>query len=164
MQETIQVITEKVPLARKEKVSSLLKRCIRESKDTSKSTYAIHENILFKIDTFFIELSKVLNDIPKAQRIPLGVETLRIVLEELGVDIIKEEAFILYHLRDLGKFKIRDTKLKQELKIAYNQYKEFTVEESDMPHTIKDLMRMGVIEYRKGLLAISKNLVIRYKS
>jgi hypothetical protein len=164
MQETIENIVEKVSFDKKEKFATFLNRCIMASTDTAKSTYAIHENVLFKTDVFFEGLAKFLNEVTKDKKLPLGVETLAIVFDELGFDLDKEDAFLLYHLRDLGKFKIKDTKLKQELKGLWGQYKEYALDDQDFSHALKALMRIGIIEYRRGNLSLKQQIIISYKA
>jgi len=164
MQEIIKEILERVNFEDKIKVQTFLLRCIQVSSDTFKSTYAIHDNILFKLDTFFKDVHNLVNHVPKNKKLPLGIDTLKIVLEELSLDVDKEEVFILYHLRDLGNFKIRDSKLQTELKSLWGEYKEYAIEDKYFQRSLKHLMRIGLIEYRKGSLRLKKSLVIRYKN
>ena len=163
MQETIQNIIERVNFEKKDNFSRFLYACIKDSHDTAKSTYAIHNNILFKTAVFFEGLAKVSNEVPKEKKLLLGVETLVIVFDELGIEIEKEDAFILFHLRDLGKFKIKDKKLLAQLKGPWGQYKEFALEDADFSHSLKGLRKAGIINYRKGSVSLEQNIVISYK-
>lgn len=164
MQETFDKIIERVNFVNKDKLPRFLDQCIRESTDTSKSTYAIHENVLFMLDAFYIGLQKVMNDVPKSDRLRLGVETLMIIFEELGHEIEKEDAFILYHLRDQGKFRLKESKLRDQLKNAWGEHKEYRLEDQDLSKALKEMMRMGIIDYRKGSLTVKPNVIIRYKN
>jgi len=163
MQERIDSILERMDFEDKEKALSFLLKCIHPSTDTPKSTYATEENILFKIDTFFIELKKLTNQIPKNNRFILEVDTLNIVLEELGIEIDKEEAFIFYHMKDLGKFRIKDSKLKEQLKQPWAQNKEYAIDDKDYPRALKNLMRANLIDFRRGNMTLKKGIVLSYR-
>ena len=78
-------------------------------------------------------------------------------------DVEKEDSFIIYHLRNLGKFKIREAKLKEELKGLWGEHKDYVLTDQEFARTLKVLMRMGIIEYRKGNLTLKKEMIIRYK-
>ncbi len=164
MEEMISAILERSNIENKEKLSLFLSRCIKASPNTARSTYSEHENVLFMTDVFFDELKKITNDVTNEKKFLLGVETLFITLEELGLPVEKQDAFIVYQLKDLGKFKIKDKKLLSDLKGLWGQYKEYTVEESDFMYTIKNLMRMGIVNYRKGNLNLKQSIVISYKN
>ncbi len=164
MHETIKIITERVNFEKKDKVSPFLNRCISLSKDTTKRANAIHENVLFKADAFFEGVTRLTNELTKNQKIRKGVETLQIVLEELGFEIEKEDTFILFHLRDLGKFKITDVKLREQLKVHWCQFKEYAIDDHDFSYSIRKLMKMGLIDYRKGRLNLKQNIIITYKN
>jgi hypothetical protein len=167
MNEIIQNIMGKVSFETNEYFSSFLTDCIKVSDDSSKSTYAIYENILFKMDAFQEGMSKYTNKvggISKEKKFFLTIECLDVTLNELGLEIEKEDAFIIHHLRNLGKFKIREAKLRDQLNGLWGQYKEYALNDQDFSHTIKSLMRMGIIDYRKGNLSLKKNFIIRYRN
>lgn len=163
MQETIQLIAEKIDLDKKENLVKFLVKSIKVSEDSGKRTTATYDNVLFKLGVFLEGLGKCLNNIPAAKRLTIGVDALVITLEELGFEIDKEDAFIIYHLRDLGKFKIRDAKLKEDLKGAWGEHKDYALTDQEFSRTLKVLMRMGLIDYRKGNLTLKKEMIIRYK-
>ena len=162
MQEIINNIVVKLPFEKKDKVVQLLSRCIKESLDSGKRTTATYENVVVMVEPLLDALSKFLNDVPKANKLPFGVESVFIIFNELGLEIDQEDAFFIYHLRDLGKFKIRGTKLKQELDILWKEHKEFILTEQEFARTMKVLMRMGILDYRKGNLTLKNEITIRY--
>ncbi|WP_127716827.1 hypothetical protein [Halobacteriovorax sp. HLS] len=163
MQEIIEEIVEKIDIARKDKLTRLLNDCIKVSKDTQTSTYADHDNVLFKLDLFFPGFEKISNDITKDKRLPIGVQALYTIFWALGLEIDQEEAFILYHLRNQGKFRLKEEKLKKDLKGMWGQHKEFALEDQDFSHALKSMMRMGIIDYRKGNLSLKKGVLITYR-
>ena len=94
-----------------------------------------------------------------------AVHALSIIFEELGIEIEPEECFILYHPKDLGKFR-KKTDLKKELKDLWSQhpYKEYTLDDGDFSACLKSMMRSNLIDYRKGNLHSRRSVIIRYKT
>lgn len=163
MQETIEAILERVELNKKDNLAKWLGRAISVSDDSTIRTTQTHQNILFKTDVFFEGLNQALNETVKEERLLTGVGLVEIVLDELGFEIEKEDAFIVYHLRDLGKFKITDKKLKEQLKGLWGQHKDYALDDQEFARTLKHLMRMGLLDFRKGNMTMKKSVIIRYK-
>jgi len=163
MQETIEAILERVELNKKDNLAKWLGRAISVSDDSTTRTTQTHQNILFKTDVFFEGLNQALNETVKEERLLTGVGLVEIVLDELGFEIEKEDAFIVYHLRDLGKFKITDKKLKEQLKGLWGQHKDYALDDQEFARTLKHLMRTGLLDFRKGNMTMKKSVIIRYK-
>lgn len=164
MQETIQDIVEKVSFENKDKFSKFLYTCLKISKDNANTSSTIFYHVQLKVNLFFEGLAKLTNSLPKEKKLLLGVETLKIVFETLGFEMDKEEAFIMFHLRDLGKFKVKDTKLREQLEPLWKQYQDYKLNDQDFSHSIKALRRMGLIEYRKGSLNLRQSIEISHKA
>ncbi|MBK24661.1 MAG: hypothetical protein CME70_11755 [Halobacteriovorax sp.] len=163
MQETIEAILERVELNKKDNLAKWLGRAISVSDDSTTRTTQTYQNILFKTDVFFEGLNQALNETVKEEKLLTGVGLVEIVLDELGFEIEKEDAFIVYHLRDLGKFKITDKKLKEQLKGLWGQHKDYALDDQEFARTLKHLMRMGLLDFRKGNMTMKKSVIIRYK-
>lgn len=164
MHELLQKIVDRSSIEKKEKFAEYLNKCIKITTDNGNSTYGVHHLVEFRTTLFFELLAKISNAIANDKKLLLGVETLKIVLEELGFEVEPEDAFILFYLRDLGKFKIKDVKLREQLKGIWPQYKEFALDDQSFAHAIKTMRRMGLIEYRKGSLTLNQNIVVSYKN
>lgn len=164
MQDSIEQILERVSFEKKDKLQRILSRSMEISEDSTKRTTALYDNVLFKMEFFLSELEKLLNDVKKVNRFSIGMEILTVILEELGFEFEKEDAFIVYHLRGLGKFKIKDTKLRDQLKGQWGEHKEYILTDQEFSRTLKVLMRMGIIDYRKGNLTLKKEIIVRYKN
>lgn len=164
MQEIIETIAEKLSFDKKDKVIQLLSRCISECTESGKRTTAMYDNVVIKVGPLLDAISKFLNDVPKINKFNFGVESIDIIFNELGLEIDKEDAFLIYHLRDLGKFKIRESKLKEELNILWKEHKEYVLDDQEFSRTLKVLMRMGILDYRKGNLTLKNEILIRYKN
>lgn len=163
MQDVLEAILNKFDIDHHEKLSTVLTKSISVSNDTAKSTYATSDNLLFQIDTFFEQLKRMTNQMPKKTRFPLELNILQATLEELGIEIEKEETFIFYHMKDLGKFRIKDTKLKEQLKSPWSENKEYSLDDNEYPRALKNLMRLDLIEFRRGNMTIKKSIVLRYR-
>lgn len=163
MQETINGIIERVGFKESVKFGVLLKKCIRPSTDTEKSTYATEENIIFHMDKFFKGFPPYLIEFGRAKKYESGVVALNVISDELGLELDKEECFILFHIRDIGKFRVKEIKLKQELTILWREYKEYALCDQDFSYALKSLMKKKFIEYRRGSIQLNPNVVFRYR-
>jgi len=165
MQETIDRIVEKLNFKNSDKFGILLSKCIKVSDDSTKSTYAVHDNVIFKMDVLFKGFSPWNNEFGKENKYESGVAALSTIFEELGVEIEKSECFILFHIRDLGKFRMREDKLKAELiPLWKSTYKHYALEGNDFSYAIKNLMRLKLIDYRRGNLHLKPFVLLRYKT
>ena len=86
-----------------------------------------------------------------------------IVAEQLGVELDKEECFILFHIRDIGKFRLKEAKLKSEMTILWREYKEYALCDQDFSYALKSLMKKKFIEYRRGSIQLNPNVIYRYR-
>ncbi|MDB9787029.1 hypothetical protein OAB57_02900, partial [Bacteriovoracaceae bacterium] len=101
------------------------------------------------------------NDLGKDRKYEMGVNLLEVILSELELKNDRTECFILFHLRDLGKFRIKEAKLHQELMSLWGQYKDYKLNNADFSHSLKNLMRTKVVIYRRG--SISLNPIVRVR-
>lgn len=163
MQEVIDTIVEKVSIRKKELFRTLLNKCLHESTDPDKVAHQEFPNVVFKQETFFKGFTALLNEQSKDKNYELGTEAITIICQELGFDMEKEECFILYHLRDLGKFRKKDADLLKELKVLWKTNIEFILEDGEFAYALKSLMRKKFINYRKGNLYLNPNIIIRYR-
>lgn len=164
MKETIANIVEKINFKKKVPFGILLGKCVHISNDQSKSTYAIHDNVVLKLDVLYEGLNSFVHEFGKDRKYEMGVEALSVICEEIGVEIDKDECFLLYHIRNLGKFRMKEAVLHSELKNLWKTYPEYEMTDQNFSYALKDLMRKKFIEYRKGSIYINNSVLIRYKS
>lgn len=164
MEESISNILEKIEFKNKDLFKKLLLKCVQVSKDSGTSTYAIHDSVLFKFETLFKEFTPFLNEFGKDKKYEAGVHALAVICEELAYEMDKEEYFILFHIRDLGKFRLAEKKLRAELEELWKQYPDYALDSRDFSISLKNLMRKKFIQYRAGNLHINKSVIIRYKT
>jgi hypothetical protein len=163
IEQSISNICDKANFQRKSIFSNLLTKSLHISNDSTISTYAVHNNLILKMNTLFEGFSPIVREFGKENQYLAGVIALHATFEELGIEVDKEECFILYHMRTLGKFKIRESKLKEELTVLWKRYKEYALEDQDFSYCLKNLMRNKLIDYRKGNLQLKQSVIIRYR-
>ena len=164
MIEDIENIMEQIPFARKDQFQTLLEKSIHVSSDSSNGEELEFPNLIFKIETFFKGFSPFHNEMGKNRKYDSGVTALMTICETLGIEMDKEECFILFHIRALGKFRLREDKLKKELEALWkSDYKDYFLADSDFSYALKSLMRKKFINYRRGNLHLNPNVLIRYR-
>jgi hypothetical protein len=164
MEELIDSIVEKVGFTREDQFKTYLLKCIHVSKDTVKSTYAVHDNMALKLDRFFAGFSPWNNECGKGNIMEAGVKVLCAICDALDIEVTPEECFILFHLREQGKFRKKESDLHKELKILWRQHKQFAMEDGDFSYALKNLMRKKFINYRRGNLHINNTVIINYRT
>lgn len=93
----------------------------------------------------------------------IGAETLLSIVNALQFDVDPEDAFLLFSLRGLGKFRKKEADLLKELKALWKKFPEFELSDQDFSRALKSLMRDKFIQYRKGSIHINPSFVIRYR-
>lgn len=121
-------------------------------------------SISFKWAKFLEGLPFFANSRGKEQAYKVGTETIMAVTNALQFELDEEEAFLLFHLRGLGKFRKRESDLLKELKKLWVDYPEYEMADRDFSRSLKNLMREKFINYRKGNITLNPSFVIRYRS
>lgn len=165
MEEIIERICANVEYKNADKFKDLVYKNLKVADEAEKSTYAVHDNLMFKFSDFFTGFRDFENELGKDKKYLSAVNALRAITDELGFDFEDKHLFVLYHLKDLGKFKIRESKLYKELLgIWSGVYKDFKLEENDLTYVLKDLMRAKFIDYRKSNIAMNKTILVRFRT
>jgi hypothetical protein len=160
--EVIDNITEKVGFSKKQEFSELLVKCIVVIPDFGDFPDEDYETVSFSMENLFKGFSSFINDYGKDKKYETGIEALTLISEALDIEISKEEAFIYFHIRDHGKFKINEKKLHAELKSIWGQYKHYKLEDGEFSGALKSLMVNKFINYRKGSLQVKARIINRY--
>ncbi len=114
----------------------------------------------FKIPKFLLGIKAVLNEVPKAQIMDKTIDLILLVLDQLDYEISREEAFVLYSLKDLGRFRMKDSKLFSDLESLYSTHPSYRLDKSDFKDVLKELKNVGLIELRRGAIMLSERLMI----
>ena len=164
LEEVYSNILEKSKFDKPDKYEKLLRSCITEVWDTEKEPDPRFQSISFKTAVFFEGFTSFQNFYGKERKYVAGVEALTLIFEELQVDVDDSESFILYHIRDLGKFRKRESELLKELTNLWHQFPEYKLESIDFSKALKNLMRNKLIQYRKGNLHLNPSIMLRYRT
>jgi len=163
MPEDIENILSHIEFEKKDDFKLLLEKSIHVSTDSSNDELLKNPNIVFKMDAFFKGFPLFINEFGKDKKYEAGVHALMVILDQLGVEIEPQDCFILFHVRDLGKFRIREEKLLKELEELWSRHKDFKLEKNDFSYALKDLMRKKLIGYRRGNITMNPSVLIRYR-
>lgn len=166
MQEVIDNITEKIGFHKKQAFSQFLKQCIhtyKSKEEDEREQLREYKSVVFKLNIFFNKFSPFIYEFGKDKKYEAGVEALYVVCNELGIEIDKSECFILFHLRDQGKFKIKEAKLLDELKKLWPHYKHYALDDQNFSRALRNLRNERTIDYRKRVLVPVPTVLIRYK-
>tara|TARA_Y100000385_G_C12843423_1_gene529825 strand:+ start:114 stop:617 length:504 start_codon:yes stop_codon:yes gene_type:complete len=164
MEDTISYILEKIKFKKKDMFEKLLLKILAVAHEDTKTTYSTHDNIVFRTSVLFAGFSPFHNELGKNKKYEAGVHALRVICDELLVEVEDSELFILFHIRELGKFRKKESDLLKELKSIWGQYSAYKIEDCDFSYALKNLMRLKFIEYRKGNLHLNKNIIVRYRN
>lgn len=164
MDGVIDKLVEAIPVTKKDPLKKLLRKTVRLSKDSTVSTYSIYPNILFLSVEFLKGLTPLLQEFGKNNEYTEASKAFCLICEELGIDIEKEEAFILYHMRNLGKFRTREEDLYKEMIKKWQVYNDFKLDQVDFAHAMKGLMRLDLVHYRRRNISLNTQIIIRYRT
>ena len=157
-------ILEKIKFDKRDKFEALLHSSItsvwREQEQEPDYRF---KSISFKIDVFFSKFSPFVNFYGKNRKYLAGAEALYIICSELQIDVDEAECFLLFHIRNIGKFRKKESDLYDELMALWNEYPEFKMESRNFSRALKNLMRNKIIEYRKGNIHLNTSVMLRYR-
>ena len=120
-------------------------------------------DVQFQIAKFLKELPKSINGIKRSELYAKGADLLCLLFNSLNVEITKEECFIFFHLRELGKFRTKEDIVFKELKSEWGMHKDYALEEDDFLEAVRELKNHGLIGHRRGTITLNDATVFRYK-
>lgn len=161
MQERIQNIMEKISFSKKQLFQEHITSCIYILKEPDANPR--YEIVMFQLEQFFKGFPTFINERGKDKKYEAGVEALSVICNELDINIDESECFVLFHIRNLGKFKIRESKLYEDLLREWPNYKHYKIEEEQFVYSLKNLMKNKLINYRKRNLQLCPNVRISYR-
>lgn len=155
-------ILEKTDFSAADKFEDLIKRTISKAMIESENRPDLF-SVSFKFGTLLQEMNSFAASTGKEHTLNLGTKTLMIITNALQFELEESEAFLLFQLRQLGKFRKKESDLHNELKKLWKQYPEYEMENQEFSRSLKNLMREKFIEYRRGNIKINPAFIIRYK-
>ncbi len=114
----------------------------------------------FRVPKFLKGLKALLNEVP-ANKIPeVVVHILQTCFKHLGIELTDQECFVLYQLRDLGKFRLKDAKLLQDLEKQFGQFPQYKVDKTELKHVLYELKAIKLIDVRRGSITLTEQITI----
>lgn len=169
IEEVIQNIVDNANFKKKDEFHNFIKKCVFQffrKEEADKESTRQFKSIIFKLDVFFKNFTPFQNEFGKDKIYVAGVEALYVIANELKIEVDKSDLFIVFHLRNLGKFRIKEEKLLTELKELWSKpfYKEYEIEnKQDFAASIRALRDADVITYRHGNMTVNPSVILRYR-
>lgn len=155
-------IFERVDFTAMDKFEALIKKTISRAVINGEDNPNI-TSVSFKCQQLLEGLGPFANSQGKEKAYEVGAQTLLSITNALQFDLDEGEAFLLFHLRGLGKFRKREADLLKELKKLWEKNPEYAMEDREFSRALKNLMRDKFIQYRKGNILLNPSFVIRYR-
>ena len=163
LEEIYNKITENVDFTAMDKFEALLRKTITRAVIHDHDPKPHISNVSFKLADLLVGLNTFASSKGKAHTLRLGTETFLTITHALQYELDETEAFLMFHLRSLGRFRKREADLLQELTKLWQQYPEYEMTKHEFSRALKELMRSKFIEYRRGNLHLTQSFIIRYK-
>lgn len=163
LENIIEVAVEQKLCHHEKHLRHLLSNCFSIVSDSVEEKGIEMADVHFNESKFFKDLSKTLNGIKRSDLYRCGAELFCLIFNTLNVEVTKEECFIFFHLRDLGKFRTKEDKVFNELKGEWGIHKDFKLEKEDFEEAVRELKNHGFIGHRRGTITLSESTVFRYK-
>lgn len=152
-------ILEQIDIRNKNGLSILLGSSMKHHR-TLNSMDLAEPALEFKLQNFLKGLKPILNEIPQSKISDVAVQILKVTFDVFDYELSKEECFVLYALRDLGKFRMKDSKLLIDLEKQWEEYPEYRVDKEELKYILKELKNIKIIEFRRGAIILSEFLML----
>ncbi len=114
----------------------------------------------FKISRFLKGLKPILNEVGHKEVGSVATQILKTTFAEFGLELSEQECFVLFQLRDLGKFRIKDSKLFSDLEKEWNINPEFKVEKAEFKYVLYELKSVKLIDIRRGSITLTEQIIV----
>lgn len=155
-------IFQNVDFRAMDKFEALIKKTITGAVVTGDDNPGI-VSVSFKLGILLEGLIYFANSKGKEKGMDLGAKTMLTITNALQFELDESEAFLLYYLHTITKFRKKESELLAELKRLWVTFPEYKMEDLAFSHALKFLMREKFINYRKGNLQLNPTFIIRYR-
>ena len=148
-----------IQLKNQAKFSKLLSQCMvlqrmLNSMDLDNPVYE------FKIQKFFKELPPLLSEYPRKERMSLILELSQNIFKHFGYELSLSECFVLFELREIGKFRLKDDKFFATLDKSWQEYSDYRLDKDEFKYALKELKNIKLIDLRRGAIMMSPEVVL----
>jgi hypothetical protein len=146
-------IVEKVDIKNKSGLSQLLGSSIKYIRMLN-SMELTEPVIEFRLVFFLKGIKPILNEVPNKDVGISAVNIIQTTFDIFGYSLSEEECFLLYALKDMGKFKVKDSKLFSDLENEWGGYPQFKMEKQEFKHALNELKNIKIIDVRRGAVVV----------
>lgn len=132
-------------------------------KDSVKEKGEDLADLHFKVLAFTKDLPACFNGIKRSELYLKAAEILYFMFNELSIEVEKEECFIFFHFRELGKFRMKEDKVFEELKSEWGIHRDYAMTRADFDYALRQLKNHGLIGLRRGAITLNETTVFRFK-
>lgn len=160
--EIIQEVKESFEFTAMDKFEDLIKKSVTKAVIIGEDNPDLR-SVSLKFGNLLDGLGFFANSKGKEHAPKIGADTLLSIAQSLQFEMDPEEAFLLFSLRGLGKFRKKEAELLKDLKGLWKRFPEYELSDQDFSRALKSLMRDKFIQYRKGSIHLNPSFVIRYR-
>ena len=160
--EIIEIAVESKLTLNEKKLTRLLNKNFTLVKDSAEEKGEDLADILFNIAPFCKEIDAVMHGLKHSVLYKNAAELLHLMFTKLSIDISKEECFIWFHYRGLGKFRTKEEKAFNELKSEWGVHKDYAMDFADFEVAMRELKNHGIINLRRGAITLPDSCVFRF--
>lgn len=120
-----------------------------------------HPATELKIHKFLLGIDPVVNEVPKKNRLEVIAKLITLILSEFRVELSDSEAILFYSFKDLGRFRVKDSKHIEEGKskgLFVGDYEEVV---DDYKSFLIELKNVGLIQIRKGSITLCDRVMLK---
>ena len=150
----IEQVLNGIVLKNEQKFMSHLNQCLTSIKrlNSMEVDHAVYE---LQIQKFLRGLGPLLSEFKNKDRMSIIINLIKNLFAFYEYELEPEECYILYHLKDLGKFRIKDDTLFNDLQKSWKEFPDYELEKSDFKDAVKGLKNVKLIDSRKGSITMS---------
>ena len=161
--EIIEIAMERKLCLNEKKLTRLLNKNFTVVKDSIEDKGEDFADILFNVGPFCKEIDAVMHGVKHSVLFANAAELLHLMFTKLSIEISKEECFVWFFLRDLGKFRTKEDKAFNGLKSEWGMHKEYAMDKADFEVALRELKNHGVLNLRRGAITLPDSCVFRFK-
>lgn len=155
-----QAILEKVEIKNTTGLSSLISQNLSSQKRLN-SMDLDQAVVELKIQHFLRGLRPLVSEYKAKEGMDAIVTIIRTLFEQWGYEFGPEECFVLYHMKDFGKFRIKDDKFYNDLQTEWSKFNEYRIEKNELKQILTDFKNLKFLEYRRGTIIFGLMVVLR---
>ena len=153
-------ILEKIELKSTVSLSQLITKNFKTERMLNSMELATPVTI-FRIQHFLRGLSSIVSEFKKQEAMSAIVKIIQTVFEQWEYEFTEQECFVIYHLKDLGKFRLKDDKFYTQLENEWSTFSIYRMDKSEFEQSLKDLKNLKVIDLRRGTIMFNPTVILQ---